>query len=509
MATEMKNTEKSAQPTQKKRRRKKGVPTLLVIVLLVIAIIMGGLAGFAIARQTDSSREQLQAANAKIMELENTLTLIGFSTETDDAEQWIFDDTGETNGLEDLSGDLSGTPDQDVSALWTDDTILNGTLTEPSEPVVVAEFDGGQLMSDEVIPEYNDQLTTQIFAGYNAEDISDSILQEVLSYMVSDKLIAVKAQELNLDELTDEDLAAIDAEANRIYNEQLSYYVDFVTEPGMSEDEINAAAAQYMESEEGVTLESITNELKETWWAQKFYDYTVKDVTVTDEEVQAHYNDLLASQKTTFAEYPEDFEYAHINGETIVYRPEGYRAVRHILINFDNLEDTATAMDLMDQIALLDPAADAATIQEYQTQLDALFEPLEAKAAEIESKLQSGQSFESLMDEYGQDEMLKTEPLHSEGYYISSNSSMYSSEFIEGSMMLEKPGDVSSPLRSPEGIHLVEYTADIPAGEVPFADVADLMKEETLSLKQSDYYESQRTVWLEEANVKYYPERLQ
>ena len=76
-------------------------------------------------------------------------------------------------------------------------------------------------------------------------------------------------------------------------------------------------------------------------------------------------------------------------------------------------------------------------------------------------------------------------------------------------MMLEKPGDVSSPLRSPEGIHLVEYTADIPAGEVPFADVADLMKEETLSLKQSDYYESQRTVWLEEANVKYYPERLQ
>lgn len=106
MATEMKNTEKSAQPTQKKRRRKKGVPTLLVIVLLVIAIIMGGLAGFAIARQTDSSCEQLQAANAKIMELENTLTLIGFSTETDDAKQWIFDDTGETNGLEDSPGSL-------------------------------------------------------------------------------------------------------------------------------------------------------------------------------------------------------------------------------------------------------------------------------------------------------------------------------------------------------------------------------------------------------------------
>lgn len=159
-------------------------------------------------------------------------------------------------------------------------------------------------MSDEVIPEYNDQLTTQIFAGYNAEDISDSILQEVLSYMVSDKLIAVKAQELNLDELTDEDLAAIDAEANRIYNEQLSYYVDFVTEPGMSEDEINAAAAQYMESEEGVTLESITNELKETWWAQKFYDYTVKDVTVTDEEVQAHYNEPPGLSKDYLCRIP-------------------------------------------------------------------------------------------------------------------------------------------------------------------------------------------------------------
>ena len=510
MATNKKSNENRPQSAPKKRRRKRGVPTLLVIILLIIAFLMGGVLGFAIARNTDTSREQLQTANARIVELENTLTLIGFSTDEDDPEKWVFDDSGESDGLGELSGDI-GNDDfgDDLSNLWNDDTLLSGTLTEPSESVVVAEFDGGQLMSDEVIPEYNDQLTTQIFAGYSADDISDSLLQQVLSYMVSDKIIAVKAKEMGLDQLTDEDLAQINEEANEIYNDQISYYTDFVTQPGMSSEEITEAAAKYMEEEEGTTLDSITAELKETWWIQKYYDAVVKDVTVSDEEIQAHYNEILADQKESFSAYPDEYEYAHINGETILYNPEGYRAVRHILIGFDSEEDAAAVTDLMDQLDQLDPATDAATIESYESQLDALFAPLEATAQEVLEKLAGGQSFESLMDEYGQDETMKAEPLRSEGYYVSANTGLWSAEFIEGSMILEKPGDISAPLRSSSGLHLVEYIGDVTAGEVPFADVYDEMAAETLSEKQSNYYEEQRAALLESSNVKYYPERLQ
>ena len=75
-------------------------------------------------------------------------------------------------------------------------------------------------------------------------------------------------------------------------------------------------------------------------------------------------------------------------------------------------------------------------------------------------------------------------------------------------MLLEQPGQVSAPLRSMFGLHLVEYIGDVPAGDVPLADVADAMREGALKEKQDDYYAEQRQALLDAANVKYYPERL-
>lgn len=505
MTTEKTGKENRGQSQTKKRRRKPGVPTLLVVFLLIIAVIFGGLAGFAIARSTDNSRMQLQLANDRIVELENTLTLIGFSSDTDDVDEFIFDDSGFSDSVDDLSNNFS----DDDGGVWNDASLLAGTLTEPAETVVVAEFDGGQLTSDEVIPEYNDQLTTQIFAGYNAEDISDSLLQEVLSYMVSDKIIEEKAEALGLNTLTSEDEAAIAAEAYELYSEQLAYYSAFVSEDGMTPEAINEAAAEYLKTEEGISLESITQELKETWWAQKFYDYTVQNVTVSDEDVKAEYDALLAEQKENFTAYPEEFEYAHISGDILLYRLEGYRAVKHILIPFTNTEDEAAATDLMDQISQLDPSQDAETIMQYQAELDALYAPLETTAEEILNKISNGESFDTLIHTYGSDEGMETEPVHSEGYYVSSNTFLWSDEFIEGSMMLEKVGDISSPVRSSYGVHIIKYESDVAAGEVPLEEVKTQLQEETLSLAQSDYYEEQRALWLQSANVKYYPERLQ
>lgn len=511
MTTETRKSENRKSSPALKRKRKKGVPVLLVILLLIIALLVGGLAGFAIARSTDDGNSELQAARDRIIELENTLTLIGFSTEDDTTDAFIFDNQGATDGLEDLSG-FGGEDTSDgweSFGGWDDETVLEGTLSEPEAPVVVAEFNGGTLLSSEVIPEYNDQLTTQIFAGYAADEIADDLLQEVLSYMVSDKIIAVKAAEQGLDTLTNEDLSAISMEASDIYNEMVSYYTAFVAEEGMTDAEITEAAKAYLESEEGSTLDSITQELKDTWWAQKFYDYTVKDVTVTDAEVQAQYNAILENQRSTFETYPEEYEYAAHTGETILYNPEGYRTVQHILIPFTSEDDEAAATDLMDQIAQLDPISDAETIQAYQQQLDAIYQPLEATAQELLVKLSAGEDFDDLMRVYSADTESLTEPLSKTGYTISANTQMWSSEFIEGAMMLEKVGDISEPLRSASGVHIVCYAGDVTPGAVSITQVYDAIKAETLEIKQSDYYDAQCDAWIAEANTKFYPERLQ
>ena len=113
------------------------------------------------------------------------------------------------------------------------------------------------------------------------------------------------------------------------------------------------------------------------------------------------------------------------------------------------------------------------------------------------------------MDQYGDDEAMKTEPVRTQGYYISEDSFLFSTEFIEGSMLLEQPGEVSSPLRSSAGIHLAEYVGDVPAGDVPLDKVYEQIKAEALESKRDEYYQQETAAMLEAANVKYYPERLQ
>ena len=496
-----KNTVNSARHSapRSRRRRRSGVPVMLTIILIIIALLMGALAGYAVARKTNPYLHDLQAAKDRVMELENTLTLIGYPVEDAEAdpEEWLYDNNAEQNALAELTGD---TWDDDESDVWSEETLLSGTLPEDGEPVVVAEFDGGELLSSEVIPAYNDRLTTQIFAGHDADEVAEETLNRVLEEQAGDKIIAARARQLGLTELTDEDLAQIEAKAAENYEGQLNDFMAFV---GGTDRE---AAAQQLAEEGGITLESITEQLKQTWWTQKFYDYTVKDVTVTDEEVQACYTDLLSRQKEAFAATPEDFEYAHLNGSAIVWRPEGYRAVRDILIPFDTETDAAAAERLLDDLDMIDEDPEA--LASTQAALDALYAPLEKKAEAVQQKLADGGDFAALMDEYGTSEALQSEPLLSEGYYITDNSFVNSMEYVEGSMMLEQPGQVSAPLRSAQGVHLVQYVGDVTPGEVPLSEVEDAVRAEALSQKQADYYAEQRKALLEEAHVKYYPERL-
>ena len=88
----------------RRRRRKPGVPVMLTIVLIIIALLMGGLAGFVVARRTDTHVYALQAANDRVTELENTLTLIGYPLGDDvDPQQWLYDNTANDSALADLT----------------------------------------------------------------------------------------------------------------------------------------------------------------------------------------------------------------------------------------------------------------------------------------------------------------------------------------------------------------------------------------------------------------------
>lgn len=488
------NNNQSRRSSAPRRRRRQGVSVLAVIVLMILALLIGAFGGFIVARKTDTHIHTIQDLRDRVTELENTLTLIGYPLGEDvDPARWAYDNTANDTALEDLNG---GGWSNDEDDLWNDETLLGATLPEDSDPVVVAEFQGGQLLSSEVIPEYNDQLTTQIFSGHSADEVAEDTLNRVLKKLAGDKLIAQRAAELGLTDLSDADLAQIRQQASANYETQLDDYVAFSEDP----NETRETAAKKLE-EDGVTLESVVESLKQSWWSQKYFEHIVKDVTVTDEEIQACYDRLVAAQKEEYTAFPEDFEYAHTNGDLVLYRPEGYRAVRDILVPF-SAEDAVVVATLTEQVELGEAEEGA------QGQIDAMYQTLDDRVKEVQDKLAAGEAFEALMDAYSCTPALKEEPLRTEGFYITANSFVNSQEYVEGSMVLEQPGQVSAPLRSPLGLHLVQYIGDVTPGQVALDAVRDAVAAEALKQKQSEYYEQQRDALLEAAQVKYYPERL-
>lgn len=491
---------------KKRRRRARGVPAALTAVLVVCALFLGGLFGFAAANRTNTYRQQLETANARISELENTMTLIGFSGESDGADQWVFDDTG----IEDEFNDMTGATPDNGDAFWGDEGLQSGMLDlGDSEPVVVAEFNGGTVMSNEVVEPYNNALAMQVFSYSDADDVSGDVLDQVLGELVADKVLYQHAQELGLTDLSDEDRNEIQLTAQETYDQQREFYRSSVDTAGMTSEEADAAVDAYMKDEVGITLEGLVEENTKDYWIQKLYAKVCESVTVTDEALQAAYDSLLASQKELFEGSSEEYEYAALVGEPIAYNLPGYRRVRHILLSFDSTETEEQATSLTEQIAQLDPEKDAEQIAALQAQLDALYTDLDAKAQEILDQLAAGTSFDDLLEQYGQDEAMMFEPTKTTGYYISNSSTQWASEFVEGCMMLEEPGQISTPIHTVSGVHLIEYVADVPAGEVPLSEIRDALSEQVLEDLQEAAYDEQIAQWIADADAKYYPERLQ
>lgn len=492
---------------KRRRRRSSGVPVALVAALLAIVFFLGGLMGFAICNKTNTYRRQLDEAKAQIAQLENTLTMMGFSSEESSLDEWVFDDTGSMDEFGDLGGSL--TTDA-AGALWNDSSLIDGMLQATGDPVVVAEFDGGVLMSDEVIEPYNDRLTTQVFGFYDAAEVSGDTLSYVLQELVTEKICEIKAQELGLMELTDADVAQITADAESDFADQKRFYAAYVSTDGMTAEEADAAVADYLAREAGVTLEGLIAQRKENYWQEKLFDEVVKDVTVSDEDVQAEYDALLAEQTELFALYPEEYEFAAMSGQTIAYNPDGYRRVKHILLAFEDPADVELAASLTDQIAALNPETDMEQISTLQTELDALYADLEAQASSIIDEITAGASFDALIEAYGMDEGMDYEPTKSEGYAVSAASTArFSPDFVEGALMLENPGDVSVPVRSVSGVHIIKYVSDVVPGPVPMSTLTPALTSSLLAEAQEAHYIDTVAQWLQSANAKYYPERLQ
>ncbi|MCI6374662.1 MAG: peptidylprolyl isomerase [Clostridiales bacterium] len=299
----------------------------------------------------------------------------------------------------------------------------------------------------------------------------------------------------------------------------------------------------------GYTREYFVQSQTATVQQELIEEYAAKDVTVSDDEVKAEFDARVAEQKEKMTETPTLYAQYMSNGTDCYYVPAGYRGVKNLLVKLpsemsgeistlkstlstaqttvtnvqtqlDELkaEDTAsydeeTLAAYNEQVAALEEQLAQAqqTVDETQPKIDemteAAYAAIEATAQEILARAQAGEDFDALLEAYGEDTGMTSEPNKSRGYLVCEGLSLYEQSFQDAAMALEKVGDVSAELvKTSYGYHILQYATDVAEGEIEFTDEikADI-HDELLADAKDAAYEAAVTQWTAEASVTTYP----
>ena len=358
-----------------------------------------------------------------------------------------------------------------------------------------------------------------------------------------DLTLTAKAAELGFDQLTDADLEAVKAKAQESYDNMVNTAKQYVEGKDEMDEAALTEAAVKMAEDAGYTLENLTESATKDAVSAKLKEYAVKDVTVTDEEIQAEYDSKVESNKETYAENAASWAAAANNGyTTLYYTPAGVRRVKQILVKFTEEDQTAikdantklsdantarsAAQDKVDAVqktldtegitdeektqAEADLAAakqeldeaDKALLAANQAVTDATdkaFANIDEKADAVVAKLAEGGDWQKLTDEYNEDTGMKD---NEKGYAVAAGMSGFDAAFVDAAMALEKIGDVSPKTKGQYGYYIIRYESDEAEGPVALETLKETISSSLLNTKQNDTYKATLAQWVEEAGIK-------
>ena len=362
--------------------------------------------------------------------------------------------------------------------------------------------------------------------GYDVSDpellamLKQFALQTGIEYAVMDQ----KLVELGL-ALTDEEKAAAKEQATAEWNatieDGLAYYG--LTAESTEEERANLLLTVLAELEGmGYTEESYQEDAVMYAGYDKLYNYASKDVAVTDEDVVAYYNALVENDKVLYENDAATYEqvlymnqmYAMYGMSDYVtevyYKPAGYRLVTHILLEAD--EELLTAYT--DLLAAYEEqqnaseegetAATPVTADEVENARLAILANVQPTVDEINQKLAEGATFAELIPLYTTDTGMQDEASIAEGYAVHMDSVNYVTAFRDQAFTVNNIGDVTAPVVSDYGVHIIQYVADVPGGPVELTDeLHAAFKSNLLAEAQNNAYYAAIDEWINAATITY------
>jgi len=412
------------------------------------------------------------------------------------------------------------------------------TAPELTADTVVATLGGENLLWSDVEVSYN-SLVNQYGAYYDMADPANvQLFQAVaLDNALIEKLLNQKAVEMGVSELSAEEIAeaenAAQVDWSVAVDDYIAYfYPDMTADSGADEIAAAEAEAAAYYAEGGYDLETLTEEYKKYMVLDKVQSAIIQDAAVTDEDVENLYQQLVAADKelyendvAAYMAYNSQVDmmamYAAMYGsenemDYAWYKPEGFRAVRHILLPIDEeLMNTYTDLQARyeeQQVVSEEEEPDTTeapvTLEQVNEAKAAIFASVADKIEEINQKHVDGVDFDELIAAYGVDANGNpSDPgMNSNPYYevCAASDSVYVAEFVEASMSIPEVGGISAPYLSSFGIHIVKYLHDIPGGPVEMtAAQREAKRAQLLYEKQNELYSAAVDQWMAEAQVEY------
>ena len=268
---------------------------------------------------------------------------------------------------------------------------------------------------------------------------------------IKDQLKQMKVQYLNA--MVNEKLMLKNAESVGVTptDDELNEYADKQIEQLKQAYPDDAQLQQVLEAN-GFTEDSYKDYAKKQYKLQKVQEAITADVEVTDDDAKAYYDENKDSQYTVGA---------------------GANAA-HILIAEKGSDGNID------------------------------FDASLAKANEVKAKLDAGADFAQLASEYGTD---GTKDKGGDLGFVAYNQANYDQDFLAGFKQLSE-GQISDPIKSQFGYHIIKATGIKDAVVTPFDDVKEQIKSQLLQQKQTEAFNTKISEWKDASKVKTYEDKL-
>lgn len=384
-------------------------------------------------------------------------------------------------------------------------------LAETTPDDVMATVNGAVVTRAEYEAQLAELENTYSAYGY---DVKEATIAAVLQQMamltcVEYELLDAKITAENL-QMTDEEKADAAQEARESWQEAIELSMqDYGVTDATPEEQRAAVMLQVLAMYEsaGYTEEKYIGQMLTYAGYDKLYDWIVRDVTVTEEEIRARYDSLVEADKVAYEHDVSGYETMLDNNQMylmwgmtdyyvdLYYSPVGYRRVTHILLMADEEIQNAYAA------LAADPTADPAALELAR---QAVLADVQPSLDEINMQLKEGVPFAELIPMYTQDPGMSDAAAVAEGYLVHPESTKWVTEFRDAAFTVDQPGDVTEPVLTSYGVHLLQYVEDVPGGPVEYTDdIRALLREELLSGRQANAYSSTVQEWMDEAEIVY------